>query len=190
MTIADYYRILDLSPGVSVTEIKRAYRQKARLYHPDVSKSPNTQDLFISATEAYDFLISCSDKLYTDQYSDSQIITDWQKRSQERVRRNAYTYSRGSYSTFKSSNLYKTTRIFNGTPIVFGFVISIMIITFTINGYFYRLKHPIQEMEKPSLSVFIMLLIVGIIFLGVSSTFLMNHIKSSAKRGKKKSNIC
>ena len=185
MTIADYYRILDLTPGASALEIKQAYRQKARLYHPDISKTPNSQELFILATEAYDFLISCNDKLYTDQNPNSQVINDWQKRSQERTRRKAYVYSRGSYSAFKNSNLYKTTRIFEGMPIVLGFVISIMIIAFTIIGYFYRLKHPIPEMEKPSLLVFIMLLILGIVFFLVALASLTNHIKRSAKRNRK-----
>ena len=188
MTIADYYRILDLTPGASATEIKQAYRQKARLFHPDISKNPNTQELFILATEAYDFLISCCDKIVTNKDGDSQLINDWQKRSQERTRRKAYAYARGSYSTFKNSSLYKTTRIFDGTTIVFGFVISIVIIAFTIVGYFYRLKHPIPEMEEPSLFVFIMLLVLGIAFFGVALSSLLNHIKLSAKRKDRKRN--
>ena len=181
MTIVDYYRILDLTPEASVTEIKKAYRQKARLYHPDISKNPNTQELFISATEAYDFLISYRNKLITNNEADSQVITDWQKRS----RRKAYTYARGSYSEFKNSNLYKTTRFFDGTIIISCLVFSITITIYTIVGYFYRLKHPIPEIEKPSLFVFIMLLIVGIAFFLVSLASLTNHIKSSAKKKKK-----
>ena len=174
MTPADYYRILDLTPAASLNEIKQAYRQKARLYHPDISKDPATQELFISATEAYDFLISY-------RKAGSQAFTDWQKQS-ERARRKAHTYARGSYSAFKNSNLYKTTRILNGATVAFGFAISLIIISSTIIGYFYRLRHPIPEMEKPSITVFIMLLIVGVVFLGVSLTFLADHIKSSAKR--------
>ena len=180
MTIADYYRTLDLSPKASVTEVKQAYRQKARLYHPDVSKNPNTQELFISATEAYDFLISYHNKLITGNEADSQVIADWQKQS----RRKAYTYARGSYSAFKNSNLYKTTRIFDRTIIIFSLTFSVVIIIYTIIGYFYRLKHPIPEIEKPSIFVFIMLLIVGIAFFLVSLAFLINHIKSSTKRKK------
>jgi hypothetical protein len=184
MTTADYYRTLDLTPEASVAEIKKAYRQKARLYHPDISKNQNTQELFISATEAYDFLISYRNKIITDHEADSQVITDWQKQSQKKSRRKAYTYARGSYSTFKNSNLYKTTRFFNGTITICGFVLSIIIVIYTITGYFYRLKHPIPEMEKPSLFVFIMLLIVGIAFFLVSLASLTNHIKSSAKKKK------
>ena len=30
-----YYRILDLKPGVSESEVKKAYRKKAQEYHPD-----------------------------------------------------------------------------------------------------------------------------------------------------------
>jgi len=182
--MTDYYRILGLKSDASVFEIKQAYRQKARLYHPDISKDQNTQDLFISATEAYDFLISCQNKLLTDNETDSQVFANWQKQSQKRARRKAYTYAKGSYYSFKKSNLYKTTRFFNGTITVCGLTISLVIIIYTIVGYFYRLKHPIPEMEKPSLFVFIMLLLIGIVFFLVSLAFLIKDIKYSTKKKK------
>jgi curved DNA-binding protein CbpA len=36
MTLADYYQILGLPVNSSINDIKKAYRQKARLYHPDI----------------------------------------------------------------------------------------------------------------------------------------------------------
>ena len=177
MTIADYYRILDLTPEASITEIKKAYRQKARLYHPDISENPNAHELFILATEAYGFLVSYCDKIAANAEANPQVITDWQKRSQERTRRKAYAYAKGSYSEFKNSKLYKTTRIFEGTTIAIGLAISIMIIAFTIIGYFYRLNNPIPEIENPSLFAFIMMLTVGITFFLVALAFLINHVK-------------
>ena len=34
--IDDPYKVLGLSPGASQEEIKRAYRQKVKEYHPDL----------------------------------------------------------------------------------------------------------------------------------------------------------
>ncbi len=49
----DYYKILGVRPGTSISEIKRAYRKKAKKLHPDVSGADATQfHLLIIAYEA------------------------------------------------------------------------------------------------------------------------------------------
>lgn len=185
MLIADYYQILGLTPDASVAEIKQAYRQKARLYHPDVNPASNAQERFIAATEAYDFLITYSNKISTGS-EPAQVVSDWHKQSQERSRRRAYVYARGSYSKFTNSKLYRTTKILDSTAIVFSFVISVMIIVCMVTGYFYRLKHPLPDIEKPSLPVFILMLVAGVVFFVVSLIFLTIHLKSPAKNKKAK----
>ncbi len=62
MTLTDYYRILDIPVDSSIEEIKKAYRVKARAYHPDINHSPDAKDMFIEATEAYEFLIANHEK--------------------------------------------------------------------------------------------------------------------------------
>jgi hypothetical protein len=52
-----YYYILGLNPGASDTEIKKAYRQLARKYHPDVSSEPDAEERFIEVTAAYEYLL-------------------------------------------------------------------------------------------------------------------------------------
>ena len=79
MTITDYFNLLDLPTGSSVDEIKKAYRKKARLYHPDINPGPEAKDKFIIITEAYDFLISNYEKLSQtkDEYdqAEKKILT-------------------------------------------------------------------------------------------------------------------
>lgn len=52
----DYYKILDISINASQEDIKRAYRIKAKIYHPDVNSSENANQLFALVNEAYEVL--------------------------------------------------------------------------------------------------------------------------------------
>jgi len=185
LILTDYYRVLGLSSEASVEEIKKAYRSKARLYHPDINHSPEAKDLFIAITEAYDFLIANHEKIKSDEEAYYQAMDDWKKYRQSRSRRRANAYASTRYSTFKNTSFYRTTRIFDGTAIIYGFIISIMIIVYTIIGYFYRLHHPIPGLEKPSLFAFIMLLLLGILFLVFSTAYLKNYVASTKNRKKK-----
>lgn len=51
-----YYKLLGLSTNATLREIKKAYRKKALLYHPDRNQSPDAEDKFIALTEAYEIL--------------------------------------------------------------------------------------------------------------------------------------
>lgn len=55
----DYYRLLGLRDGASLSQIKASYRQLARRYHPDVNPGDESAQLkFMAITEAYKFLLS------------------------------------------------------------------------------------------------------------------------------------
>jgi curved DNA-binding protein CbpA len=186
MTLTDYYKILDLPANSSIDEIKKAYRKKARIYHPDINPSPDAKDIFISITEAYEFLIVNHDKINSDEQEYSQAMEDWRKYRQDRSRKRATAYAQAPYGTFKNTRFYKTTRIFDGTTIIFSFIISIIVLVFSVIGYTYRLRHPIDEMEKPSLFSFIMLLSLGMVFFVFSFIFLKAFLFSSKKQSKKR----
>ncbi len=53
----EYYQILGLPVGADSVQIKRAYRQLAMRYHPDVNPSVNAQEKFLSIKEAYEVLL-------------------------------------------------------------------------------------------------------------------------------------
>lgn len=51
----DYYEVLGVSPDAGAEEIKRAYRQLARRYHPDIS-GDERGTAFLEAARAYEVL--------------------------------------------------------------------------------------------------------------------------------------
>ncbi len=52
----DYYDILGVAPTAGADEIRRAFRARARRYHPDVNKEPDAARRFQLAHDAYDIL--------------------------------------------------------------------------------------------------------------------------------------
>ena len=64
----DYYELLGLSRGASETEIKKAFRRKARELHPDVSSEPDAQERFREVAEAYEVLSNAETRELYDRY--------------------------------------------------------------------------------------------------------------------------
>jgi uncharacterized integral membrane protein len=186
MTVKDYYDILGIPVNSSIDEIKKAYRRKARLCHPDINPAPDAKDQFILTTEAYEFLIAYHERIRFDDKAYQQAMEDWRKYRQDRSRKKATIYAKASYVTFKNTKFYRTTRIFDGTSIIFSFIISILVLVYTIYGYIYRLRHPVAGLEKPSVFAFIMLLILGMIFFVVSIIYLIAYRQTSRKTRNKK----
>ena len=55
--VDDPYRVLGVSRGATREEIKKAYRQKAKLYHPDLHPDdPKAAEKMNEINEAYDML--------------------------------------------------------------------------------------------------------------------------------------
>lgn len=53
-----YYAVLGLAANANVLDVKKAFREKAKLYHPDISTHPNAEEKFIEVTEAYEQLVA------------------------------------------------------------------------------------------------------------------------------------
>lgn len=64
----DLYSILQVTKNASDAEIKKAYRQLARQYHPDVNKEPGAEEKFKEIQKAYDILSDSSKKARYDQF--------------------------------------------------------------------------------------------------------------------------
>jgi molecular chaperone DnaJ len=56
MAQRDYYEVLGVARGAAGDEIKSAFRQMARKFHPDVNKEPDAEERFKEINEAYAIL--------------------------------------------------------------------------------------------------------------------------------------
>ncbi len=64
----DFYEVLGISKSATQADIKKAYRQQARKYHPDVDKSADAEKRFKEINEAYQVLSDPQKKAAYDQF--------------------------------------------------------------------------------------------------------------------------
>lgn len=181
MTISDYYRILDLEYGSSIEQIKKAYRTKAREFHPDINHTPEAKDKFVEVTEAYDFLISNFSRIVTGEEEFRRVMEDWRKYRQNRARKRANVYARTSYAQFKNTKFYRTTRILDATAIIFSLIFSVVVLITSVYGYFYRINHPIIGLEDPSVLILLVLIMFGMTLFIISLIYWKAYAETSKK---------
>jgi hypothetical protein len=114
-----YYRKLGLAPGASQQEIKKAYRQLVKKYHPDVNKSLKSTGQFIEIHEAY---IAITGKQVSAPVHETYDNSSWHDYDEAyEIRRKAWEYvkqQRQEREQDMQDALNKVYKIFNGVLIV------------------------------------------------------------------------
>jgi hypothetical protein len=133
-----YYQILDIPESADIDQLKKAYREKVKIYHPDVSKLQDSEQLFISLTEAYEILLrrlSVEKELrekHVEQinYNEwNEFQKQWLREQMSRIRQIAYAQSKMKFEEFKKTPTYRATKALSKIAdyiiLSFGFIIII-----------------------------------------------------------------
>ena len=100
--VTDPYKVLGISQGATKDEIKRAYRQKAKEYHPDLHPDdPKATEKMNEINEAYDML--CNPEKYEKQEQNSSGYQGFYRQNsygQDTYKNNGNSQSYGGYGGF------------------------------------------------------------------------------------------
>jgi hypothetical protein len=113
MTLTSCYQILGVSDDAPIEEIKRAYRAKAFLLHPDKNNSPTASADFIEITEAYEYIIaerSGRFRKYQSPFTSTQSQKD---KDYEEAKRKAREYAQMRYEEFEKTEAFQTVNALN-----------------------------------------------------------------------------
>ncbi|HXA03091.1 MAG TPA: DnaJ domain-containing protein [Cytophagaceae bacterium] len=145
-----YYRILEVSENASDEEIRKAYRSKAKLYHPDVNQSPDAHSTFVLLTVAYNTLINRHKRGGYDQKRQSaadpfRAYSQWTKTQKAQAAYNAqmryYEFIKHREKLRNNPFKYYQSLIFVYMVTAFGYSFSSFLIV--ICSIIIFLKHPI-----------------------------------------------
>lgn len=140
-----YYEILGVEMNATLPEIKKAFRRKAKILHPDINKSPDAHEQFILLNEAYEYLQNLKTgklydqkrKRYSQPGSRFKSYTDWEQQEREKTRQRARHYAKMRYEAFTETDFYKTTSALNTLLDFISVLIALFIlIAIPIFAYF------------------------------------------------------
>ncbi|HEY9125264.1 MAG TPA: DnaJ domain-containing protein [Bacteroidales bacterium] len=182
--IKDYYQILEVSKDASIDDIKRAYRRKAREYHPDVSNFRNAAELFILINEAYEYLLAQArlkaDKIGANQHEAQEIIDQWLRKERERIRERARQHASMKYKHFTKTSFYESTDVYSKVIVILALIFGIGIIAGSIIGTIGAIKKEPKLINFSYLGSAIILFTFGVI-ITLFSALKMNKVVKNKK---------
>lgn len=136
ITIDRYYKILGVQKNASLEDIKKAYRAKAKILHPDKNKSPDAHENFILLNEAYEYLQNLktrkfydqAKKAYTTQPKTKRPSENWKDTEREKARARAQQYAKMQYEEFIKTDFYKSVVSLDTIASHLGFFIALTVV--------------------------------------------------------------
>jgi hypothetical protein len=89
----NYYSILGVPQTASQQDIKKAYHDLAKLYHPDINKDNNAHEKFVDIGEAYEILYNPTSRKEYDELLRSSYYSTNFSAQQAKARQQATEYA-------------------------------------------------------------------------------------------------
>ena len=188
--LCNHYKILEISVTATDAEIKKAFRSKAKLVHPDVNKSPEANELFIRINEAYETLLDKHKRHLFDLQLKYPHRAPHQTRSNNNRNKKYpkpnpnFHYNWDSFKKAKEETAFD--RLFAITPLIhnllfgFGMFIGFLLIISTIGGIIVKGWWP---------KIFLLLIIPGMILVKEGWNGIIGKASVIKKMSKGRKNI-
>lgn len=123
--MVNYFQVLGISETADRAEVKRAYRDLAKEWHPDRNSDPKAPAAFILINEAYEFLIDDDrrathrESKQTDARAEAlkrmreQRYKEWVEQSRRAARERAANHAKQTYDQFLDSPMYRAAMVLN-----------------------------------------------------------------------------
>ena len=127
-------------------QIKKAYRSKAKQYHPDINKSDDAHEQFILINEAFEYFEQLHNhKKVTRNRAEQSAAMDefwktWNDFNRQKARERAREHARMKYEAYLKSDLYRTTEAVNSIVDFIGafflmlFIFGVPVIAYSKHG--------------------------------------------------------
>lgn len=143
----DYYKILEIPFTATLDEIKRAYRAKAKIYHPDINNADDANQLFSLINEAYKVLTneekrSRFDLKYKYQKRQRyQTQPDYTSINNSKTKKQEFHYDWNSYNQPrpKEKDMRETHPVLFHLLFLFGMFIGFLLSIISIVGTYLKL---------------------------------------------------
>jgi hypothetical protein len=106
MTLTDYYDVLGLNANADIQDLKRAFRSKAKEFHPDLNVSADADNEFIKVHTAYEMVLEhLEGKFKTKVYEDIlyEVRKEYRKQQVYNFVRKQYDEKHKEWEAYHSS---------------------------------------------------------------------------------------
>lgn len=173
-----YYQTLGLNRNASLAQIKSAYYELSKKYHPDVNASDEAHQRFIEINEAYEILTRLK-SLLSSPYAAKKVTKTWVKKQQKKAKSSTPKKSRRARSVKEVSkevkkkmfrkDVFKVIRAYIYILLFFGGLASL--------AYMFRTKDNDLSLELAVSGYILFASITTIVFCGVGYHFYMYYFR-------------
>lgn len=184
----DYFSILHISDTADLDDVKRAYRNLAKKYHPDKNAAKEAASMFVEINEAYEFLsdptrlkLYKAKKVFAAQAKFNKerdaVYHAWVNQQRDLARRRAESSAHKSYSDFVNSPVYRTAMVVSNVYNYIFVGVGVLMILSPLHYLTDVGKESLLRIENPTFTI------LTPSILGVGFTLLMYKMLFVNNRG-------